>query len=132
MRRPVLARWFGVGFCLALLGSYGLGFEILIDVSPKTLNLQSEGEVVTVHTNIGYGEVNVYSVFLNEIAIDSWKADNRGNFVAKFEMDVIKTLNGLVIDDFNTLTLVGQTKNGEAFSGSMDIMVIDVEQKGRK
>ena len=102
------------------------GDEITIDVAPNVLNIQSEGKIVTVHTDIDYGVVDVYTVFLNGVDINSWKADNRGNFVAKFSMDDIKALNGLIIGDYNTLKLVGDTTDGVAFSGEQDIKVIDI------
>jgi len=100
-------------------------FDIEIDVSPNVLNIQSESTVVTVHTDIAYSIVVGASVFLNGVAIDWWKSDDRGNFVAKFVSDEIKTLDGLKIGDYNTLTLNGFTTGGEAFIGAQDVMVID-------
>jgi len=121
--------------CLALLviqfPLLSFAFDITIEVSPKTLNIQSEGQVVTVHTDVAYWAVDVSSVYLNGVWIRSWKADNRGNFVAKFSMDDVKTLDGLIIDGYNTLQLVGATKDGEAFSGEQEIMVIDVQPSKR-
>jgi hypothetical protein len=105
-------------------------FEIEIDVSPKTLNIQSEGEVVTVHTDIAYWIVDGHTVLLNGVAIQSWKADNRGNFVAKFLMGAIKDLN-LDLGEVNTLALAGYTKDGISFFGTADVMVIDVTPKGK-
>ena len=109
------------------------GEEIIIDVAPNVLNIQSEGQVVTVHTDIYYSVVEVYSVYLNSVLISSWKADNRGNFVAKFSMDEIKLLDGLITDDYNTLTLIlaGVTEDGESFSGTQDIKVIDIEPEAQ-
>jgi hypothetical protein len=104
--------------------------EITIDVAPNTLNLQSEGKVVTVHTDIAYWAVDVSSVYINGVAIASWKADNRGNFVAKFSMDEVKNLDGLIIDGYNTLQLVGLTTDGEPFWGEQDILVIDEGSSG--
>ena len=101
------------------------GFEIDIDVAPNVLNILSQGEVVTVHTNIGYSLVDVESVYLNDVPIDHSKVDNRGYFVAKFLMDAIKNLDGLIIGDYNTLKLVGATTEGEAFLGQQEIMVIE-------
>ena len=101
------------------------GFDIEIDVSPNVLNIQSESTIVTVHTDIAYSLVVGASVYLNGVAIDWWKSDDRGNFVAKFVSDEIKTLDGLIIGDDNTLTLNGFTTDGEAFIGTQDIMVID-------
>ena len=66
------------------------------------------------------------SVYLNGVPIQYWKADARGNFVAKFSMDDVKALEGLMIDDYNSLVLVGYTSDGEAFIGEQDIMVIDI------
>ena len=104
---------------------------LTIDVAPNVLNIQSHGTVVTIHTDIAYYSVEVYSVYLNGIAIQSWKADNRGNFVAKFSMDDVKSLDGLVIEDDNTLQIVGLTKGGVPFVGKEDIKVIDVLPRGR-
>lgn len=99
--------------------------EIAIQVAPNVLNLGSSGKVVTVHTEVRYVDVDVSSVYLNGVAIDSWKADARGDFVAKFLMDEIKTLDGLVIDGYNTLTLVGLRIDDTEFWGQAEIMVID-------
>jgi len=107
------------------------GFEISIDVAPNVLNIQSEGRVVTVHTDIPYGMVAASTVSLtstkslNEVAINSWKADNRGYFVAKFLMIDIKELDGLVSDEFNTLQLTGVTTTDEEFWGEQEIEVVD-------
>ncbi len=107
-------------------------FEIEIDVSPNVLNIQSQSTIVTVHTDIAYSLVVGASVFLNGVAIDWWKSDDRGNFVAKFVSDEIKTLDGLIIGGYNTLTLNGFTTGDEAFIGTQDIMVIDNVPSGRK
>ena len=71
------------------------------------------------------------SVHLNGTAIDWWKSDDRGNFVAKFMSDKIKSLDGLIIDDYNTLILIGLTADGETFCGSQDILVIDNIPEGK-
>ena len=117
---------------LGLLLSFGLATnaladEIYIEVAPNVLNLQSEGYIVTVHTDISYGRVDVYSVYLNDVPIHSWKADNRGFFVAKFLMDEIQALEGLVIDGENELQLVGATIDvpAETFSGTDWVWVVD-------
>lgn len=117
------------GLLLHPASSYS--FDSTIRIAPKVLNIQSEGTVVTVHTDISYSLVDVYSVYLNGIAISSWKADDRGNFVAKFSMDEVKSLEGLVIGDYNTLQLVGLTTDGEPFVGEEDILVIEVLPQGR-
>ena len=63
---------------------------IMIDVSPNVINIQSQSTVVTVHTDIAFSLVVGASVYLNGVAIDWWKSDDRGNFVAKFDSDEIK------------------------------------------
>jgi hypothetical protein len=98
--------------------------EITIRIAPATLNIQSNGTVVTVHTDVPYGSVDVAAVFLEGVLINSWKADDRGYFVAKFLIDEIKTVDGLVIGDYNTLQFVAVTING-GVSGEADVMVID-------
>jgi len=66
------------------------------------------------------------------VAIDWWKADNQGNFVAKFVMEEIIGLPGLVVGDYNTLTLEGTKTDGTTFIGSDEVMVIDVAAKGKR
>lgn len=100
--------------------------EVEIEVAPNVLNIQNSGNIVTVHTNLPYGDVVAGGVELNGIDINSWKVDNRGYFVAKFLINELKTLEGLKIDDYNVLTLTGVLKDSTAFIGTAEIMVIDV------
>lgn len=139
MSKKIRTVCFAVICCIALSIAFFqaptecLGFEIAIDVAPSTLNIQSEGHVVTVHTSIAYWSVDHDNVFLNEIQISSWKADNQGNFVAKFLMSEVKALadsGDLDVPGENTLSLVGYTTEGVEFTGSQVITVIDVEPAG--
>lgn len=107
-------------------------FNIEIDVSPNVLNIESNSTIVTVHTDIAYTLVVGASVFLNDVPIDWWKSDDRGNFVAKFNSDEVKALDGLIIGEDNTLTLTGYTTGGEAFIGEQNIMVIDNDPAGKE
>ncbi len=109
------------------------GFEIGIEVAPNTLNIQSQSQVVTVHTTIKYGAVDHDNVYLNGIEISSWKADSRGYFVAKFVMSEVKALadsGDLTVPGENELTLVGYTTDGVEFTGAQTITVIDIEPAG--
>jgi hypothetical protein len=99
--------------------------EITIEVAPATLNLRSCGKVVTVHTDILYDDVDVASIYLAGVAIDSWKADDRGYFVAKFVSDDVKTIEGLVIGGLNEFKLVGLDVYETPFWGKQEIMVIE-------
>ena len=131
----------GIVMCCVLAVTLGLfafpsttlALEIDIDVAPNVLNIQSQGEVVSVHTNILIGQVVGGSVTLNGVEIEWWKSDNRGNFVAKFLMSEVKALadtGDLIVPGENELTLVGYTTNGVEFTGSQTITVIDVEPVG--
>lgn len=104
---------------------------IEIQVSPSTLNLQNNGQVVTVHTDIAYWLVEAETVSMNGVEIDSWKADDRGNFVAKFVMEAIVGLP-LDIGEYNDLTLEGVKYDGTTFTGTDQVMVIDVAKKGKR
>lgn len=129
------------GCCVLLLSgllvspaiSYSLDIEI--DIAPNVLNIQSSGTVVTVHTDIAYWVVDAYTLTLNGLEISSWKADNQGNFVAKFLMDEVKALaledEDMTIDDYNEFELEGETKDGVEFFGTQEILIIDVVPKGR-
>ena len=97
--------------------------EIVIEVAPNVLNLQSAGQVVTIHTSLAYGSVVASSVSMNSVTISSSKADNQGQFVAKFQMEAIKSLP-LKIDDYNTLRIEGRTTSGSSFWGSKAILVV--------
>ena len=121
-----------VTLCWLLYPAAALSAEIpiQIDVAPNVLNIQSEGAIVTVHTDIAYSAVDGASVYLNGVAIQWWKADARGNFVAKFVMDEIKTLDGLIIDGYNVLVLNGFTTDGDTFIGEQEIKVIDIIPRG--
>ena len=99
-------------------------FEIFIDVAPGVLNLQNNGQVVTVHTDIPFSQVAGASVMLNELEISWWKADNRGYFVAKFNIEAVKGLP-LLVNEYNTLSLTGVNIDGEEFTGSAEILVIN-------
>ena len=116
---------------LLVYPSATLAFDIEIDVAPNVLNIQSASVVVTAHTDVAYSTVVGATVFLNGVEISHWKADARGNFVAKFSSDEIKALDGLIIGDYNTLALNGFTTGGEAFIGIQDIMVTDVIPQGK-
>lgn len=120
-----------IAFVHAPTESYA--FEITIQVSPSTLNIQSFGEVVTVHTSIAYSSVVGGTVTLNNIPINWWKADNQGNFVAKFLMTDVKALadsKTLQVPGENELTLNGSTTDGATFTGTQTITVINVTPSG--
>lgn len=126
---------FKTGFVMLVAGLlFSLPFNgfsqqtIDIQVSPNVLNLQNNGQVVTVHTDIAYSLVVAQTVSMNGIAINSWKADLQGNFVAKFLMSEIVGLP-LNIGEYNDLTLTGTKTDGTTFTGTDQILVINVIPK---
>ena len=102
--------------------------QIEIQVSPNVLNLNNQGEVVTIHTDIAYGAVAASTVMLNGIPIDHWKADNQGNFVAKFLMSEIKGLP-FTLGSYNLMEMTGETRDGNTFYGSSMIKVVNIIPK---
>lgn len=98
--------------------------NIQIQVSPNVLNIGSKGEVVTVHTDLPYSSVKGASVFLNGVPISWWKSDDRGFFVAKFDIDKVKYEAGLVVG-VNKVILTGVTVNDVQFTGEQILKVIN-------
>ena len=90
--------------CILSLSSWlldplvSLGYDpenIQVQVSPNVLNIGSKGKVVTVHTDLPYDIVKGASLFLNGVPISWWKSDDRGYYVAKFDIDKVKYEAGL-------------------------------------
>lgn len=110
-----------VGLSLPLTSYCQISLEI--QVSPSVLNIQMQGQVVTVHTDIAYSAVDAETVTMNGVEIDHWKADNQGNFVAKF---LVQEIVGIAtVGELNDLTLEGVTTSGESFEGTDEVMVIN-------
>lgn len=103
-----------------------LAFGIEIDVAPSVVSPDSQGQVVTVHTDIAYWSVDVSDVRLNGLLIQSWKADNRGNFVAKFNLDDVKTMIdvGIVTVELTGTATRDEVRGPEDFIGIDTIRVI--------
>lgn len=107
------------------------GFEIDIEIAPNTLNIQSSGQVVTVHTSLAYSSVDEVTVTLNDIPISWSKEDDQGLFVAKFDMSEVKALVetlGTTVPGEYVLTLAGTTTDEPPaeFTGTQTITIIDI------
>jgi len=119
-------------FLLSLVLSAGVAMAeqlIEVDVTPNVLNIASESEWVTVHTNIPYSQVVKDSVklTLNDINVAWTKVDNQGNLVAKFYSGDVKS--ALTAPSTAELTLIGMTIDGEIFMGTDTITVINCPSK---
>ena len=117
-------------FVFLLIPLFSFSQEVIdIQVAPNVLNLQNQGQVVTIHTDRAYSTVDASTVFLNGVEIESWKADNQGYFVAKFNMDEIQYLP-FDLDEYNLFTLVGDyTNSGDSFVGEQLVLIIDRSAK---
>ncbi|MBA7556468.1 hypothetical protein ES705_49176 [subsurface metagenome] len=119
---------YGIILVVALSAILGTGIvfaqqTIEISIAPATLNLDKvDDKCVTVHADIDYDEVDCDTLTLNDISVDSTKADDRGDLVAKFDREAIA---GLVVEgeDTLTLTLIGETNEEESFTGTDTIRV---------
>ena len=113
-------------------------YPVAIDVAPNVINLGSSSTWVTVHTDIPYDMVDCGTVALTvldcgEVPIELCLEDDRGNFVAKFNMNAVKALFETVDNEF-TFVLSGATDIDPAvnFSGEQDIRVFDNSEKPGK
>ena len=97
-----------------------------IQVSPSTINLAHQGEVVTVHADIGYTGVVSASLKLNGVEVWYTKSDAQGNLVAKFDVDKVKSIIAVPSAE---LTLTGAVETAEGvevlFSGTDTVRVVD-------
>jgi hypothetical protein len=94
--------------------------EIFVKVSPNTIVIASDGDWITVHTNIAYSSVDTSTVTLNGVPVAWTKSDLRGNLVAKFAQADIKAI---IAPPEATLVLSGLTSGGEPFTGSDTVAV---------
>ncbi len=130
-----MARYAAVA-CVALLmlglsTSLATAEEVVIQVSPSTINLAYEGEVVTVHADIPYSGVVTASLKLNGVEVWWTKADNQGNLVAKFDVDSVKDIIAVPSADLELSGMVEIEEGFEVpFSGSDTVKVVD--NSGRK
>jgi hypothetical protein len=104
-----------------------------IVISPSTINIEHEGVWVTVHAEIPYVDVVGATVTLDGVEVELTFADSRGELVAKFCVDDVKSIlvndEGTVINPTPTLTLHGLTDFGDEFTGTDMIRVIKVSGK---
>jgi hypothetical protein len=110
---------------------------INIVVSPHTLNLESHGNGVTVHTNIAYADVNCSTVTLKvegaDITIRSCYPDLCGDLVVKVDRDAV--VDAIGDSDASTeadFTLTGFTTSEDQFTGTDTIRVIEVAASSKK
>ena len=133
MKRRTIA---GILLITLVAVSVGVAAEdesINIVVSQNTLNLESNGNGVTVHTDIAFREVNCSTVTIEVegTAMDrcSCYSDLCGDLVVK--VDRVEVTD-VASPDCATFTLTGETNDGATFAGNDTIRVIDVAASGSK
>lgn len=127
---PALA--FCIALSLILLPTQCLAQDFEIEIAPKVINLQCGGEDFSVHTNIPCGTIDDGLVCLRiednqecssgdgycEICSDSAQCDNRGNFVAKFEVEDV--VAGLCLEAGSYRLVMHGTMDGENFTAAQE------------
>lgn len=90
-------------------------------VSPQVIVLLSKSDnCVTVHANIAYALVAGDTITLNGLGAYATFADNRGEFVAKFDLNRIKQM---VSPPDAIMMLRGQLKDGTVIGGEIVVGV---------
>lgn len=100
--------------------------EILVSlkVLPNVINLKNSAQVITIGTDIVYGNVTASSVRVNGLEVKYWTVNDAGFFAVKMRMSEIRKIP-LKINDYNTFSLKGTTASWVMFVGSCDVMVIN-------
>lgn len=127
---------------MAPLTSHAADFVIDIEVAPSVINLGSASPWVTIHADIPYLTVEAGSVQLyllgdsvsGNVAPVLCFADDRGDFVAKFNMEAVRAYIALTLTELGrdngesiNFELRGETDSDptESFYGSQDILVFN-------
>jgi hypothetical protein len=143
---PAGAIVFGVGDALDAsdnTGSYTVwvGVPALVEVSPKTLNLRSKGNWITVHIQLpaGYNPANILrsSILLNGTVAPTVKPwcisdsneDGVPDLMVKFSRSAVQKL---LVEGENIITLSGDLSNGTSFLGTTTLRAINPGKKKDK
>lgn len=116
---------FAFNFLAQSASSTGEDATVEMQVSPNTLVRRSNGEWVTVHADIGLGEVVGSTLRLNDIGVVRTQADAVGNLVAYFDQKMIKDSlaetqwsSGLAV-----LMMTGDLWNGGSLKGTDTVVL---------
>ena len=105
---------------------------IEIRVNPGMLNLQNQGQVVTIYTNLAYKDVVRATVTLNGLSLGFWGNNKEGSYTAKFSDSTVKALYLPSGAGGYTLTLSGEKLDGARFSGSSAITIVNNSSENQK
>ena len=93
-----------------LTAGTSFGFEVDVELSPKTVNIESLGDAhpVRVFTSMPYLDDLEATAFINGEFIPSYKSkDISGYLIMKFYVSEIKSLPGLLLGDYNLVRIEG-------------------------
>ena len=96
-----------------------------IVVSPKVLNIESNGGSISIHTDIGYVSEDDIALEVNGAPIENIYTftDSRGNLVVKCSIDTVKSI---VVGEEEATFVLTANYNGDIYSGTDTIAVIQV------
>ena len=96
-------------------------------ITPRTLNLKSEGQWITAHLefeNASANDVNASSLLLNDVVPPSWwKILGNGTLMVKFDRAAVQSI--LSVGDAVDVKVTGQWIDGGSFEAHDTIRVID-------
>ena len=129
---PVLLTCVLTGCQTARVTSPEITESIEIRVNPGMLNLQNQGQVVTIYTSLAYKDVVRTTVTLNGLSLGCWGTNKEGSYAAKFSDSTVKALYLPPGAGGYTLTLSGEKKDGTRFTGSSAITIVNNASENQK
>jgi hypothetical protein len=98
---------------------------IEIQVNPGFLNLQNQGQVISVYTRLAYSDVVRTTITINGVSLGCWGNNNQGNYVAKFSDSTVRALTMPSGTQEFTVTLTGEKNDGTLFIGSSQLTILN-------
>ncbi|MCJ7828018.1 hypothetical protein MUP65_02650 [Patescibacteria group bacterium] len=113
---------FAFNFLVTTASTSGEDVMVEIQVAPSILQRYSKGEYVIVHTDINKSLVIDATLRLNDVGVLRTKADDRGNIVGYFDLEMITDKVNWNLKSM-TMTLTGSLVAGGNLEGSDRIIL---------
>ncbi|MHC4749475.1 MAG: InlB B-repeat-containing protein [Planctomycetota bacterium] len=116
--------------CIMLFASEALGLSVVIDITPESLNLESEGQWIT--CTVWLPEpYDATDVIISTLSLDGISPDSAGSgggtLTCKFDRSVVEAMLAPFSPGQVELTLTGQLFDGTEFVGTDTITVFSGE-----
>jgi hypothetical protein len=98
---------------------------IEIWVNPGFLNLQNQGQTITIYTKLAYSDVLKSNATLNGMSIGSWSSNKDGSYSVKISDSTLRALSIPSGTQEFTVTLTGEKKDGTVFTGSAQLTIFN-------